>query len=307
MIKRIIATVLILSMLIVLSACVGKVKETDKISIVCTTFAAYDWTREIVDDKKERFDLALLGDGVDLHSFQPTTKDIAKIHTADLIVQIGGKSEEWLNDLELKDKTLKLFDLLGDTEKICAGKEHIGHNHSDEEYDEHIWLSLGRPERMVIAICERICDLDKENGVEYQKNCAEYTKKLKNLSEKYRSAVQNSKDKTVIFADRYPFAYMMFDCGINCISAFDGCSSDTNASFEIIANLAENIKKYNKDTVLILENSSESVAVPLKAALDGKVIDTAIMNSCQTISVSQDTSYIEIMTDNLESLKKALR
>ncbi len=311
MIKRLVSITLILSMFIALSACGNEIsnRESDKISIVCTTFAAYDWTREITGDDTDRFDLVLLGGGVDLHSFQPTAQDIAKIHTADLFVQIGGATEQWTNNLSLGGKALKLFDLFEDTEKLCISADHTNHKHSDDEFDEHIWLSLKSAQRMVDEICGKICDLDTANGVKYQKNCAEYIEKLNHLDKEYQSAVDAYGDKTVIFADRYPFAYLMNDYNITCFSAFGGCSSDTNASFDTIAHLSETVKKYNKETVLVLENSAESVAVPLKSALGDRTINTAVMNSCQTISADkvEDARYIDIMTQNLESLKMALR
>ncbi len=306
MIKRIISVVLIALMVITLGAC-GNVSDNDKISVVCTTFAAYDWTHVIVGDNAAAFDITLLGNGVDLHSFQPTTGDIAKIHTADLFVQIGGTTEGWTEELNLGDKALVLFDLLKDTEKLCIKNPHMQMAFSEDNYDEHIWLSLKLAQRMTDAICTRICNLDKENGVQYQLNCAEYTEKLKKLDEEYSLAVESSKDKTVIFADRFPFAYLMNDYGITSFSAFDGCSSDTNASFDTITHLSEEVKNHNKDTVLILEASAESVAQPLKTALNGRKLDTAVMDSCQIIDAKQNTSYIDIMTKNLESLKKALR
>lgn len=314
MTKKILSVFLIFSIIITLAGCNTAVpnQDSEKLSIVCTTFAAYDWTREIVGNKADEFQLTLLGDGADLHSFQPTTEDIAKIHTADLFVQIGGTTEEWTNDIYLGDKALKLFDLLDEGEKLCVNEEHTNHTnhqHSDNEFDEHIWLSLKLAQPMVNGICERICDLDTANGAKYQKNCAEYIEKLKSLDKEYKSAVEDSKDKTVIFADRFPFAYLMEDYDIVCYSAFEGCSSDTNASFDTIAHLTEDIKTYNKDTVLVLENSAESVVEPLKSALSGRTLETAVMNSCQSIDkdTAQNTSYIEIMTKNLNSLKKALR
>ena len=314
MIKKILSVIIMFSIIITLVACNTAVpyQDSEKFSIVCTTFAAYDWAREIVGDNAGEFEFTLLGDGVDLHSFQPTAEDIAKIHTADLFVQIGGATEEWTSDLNLGDKVLKLFDLLDEGEKLCVNPDHTSHanhQHSDNEFDEHIWLSLRLAQRMANAICERICDLDTANGTKYQKNCAEYIEKLKSLDEEYKSAVEDSKDKTVIFADRFPFAYLVNDYDIVCFSAFEGCSSDTNASFDTIAHLAENVKAYNKNTVLILENSAESVAEPLKSALSDRILDTAVMNSCQSIDkdTAQNTSYIDIMTQNLNSLKKALR
>ncbi len=310
MFKRVLAVVLIFAISAAVSACGGGLPEQDKISIVCTGFATYDWTREIIGSNADKFDLTLLGGGIDMHSFQPTAEDIAKIHTADLFVQIGGITEEWTKALDLEEKkTLNLLSLLDDTEKLNTADKNHQHKFSENDFDEHIWLSLKLAQKMAEAICKSICELDKVNGVQYQKNCAGYIEKLKALDKEYETAVEGSKSKIIIFADRFPFAYLAKDYDITCFSAFDSCSSDTNASFDTIIHLAEEVKKHNKDTVLVLEASAESVVIPLKNALGGQIPDTAVMNSCQTMDgkTAQNTSYIEIMTQNLEALKKALR
>ena len=62
-----------------------------KFSVVCTIFPEYDWIRQLVGDKKDNYEITyLLDKGVDLHSYQPTAEDIAKIANCDLFVYVGG-------------------------------------------------------------------------------------------------------------------------------------------------------------------------------------------------------------------------
>ena len=68
-----------------------------KKSIVCTTFPEYDWVMNILGNNASKFDVTLLqNNGTDLHSYQPSVKDIAKISKADLFVYVGGESDEWV-------------------------------------------------------------------------------------------------------------------------------------------------------------------------------------------------------------------
>ena len=54
-----------------------------KTKIVTTIFPEYDWVREIAGDKAKDAEITLLiNSGIDLHSYQPSVKDIAKISTA---------------------------------------------------------------------------------------------------------------------------------------------------------------------------------------------------------------------------------
>lgn len=85
----------------------AKSESTKKIKIVTTIFPEYDWVKQILGDKSENADITMLLDnGVDLHSYQPTAKDIAKISDCDLFIYVGGESDEWV-DSALKKATNK--------------------------------------------------------------------------------------------------------------------------------------------------------------------------------------------------------
>lgn len=64
----------------------------------------------------------LLGNGTDMHSFQPTMEDILKVSTCDLFIYVGGESDSWVADA-LKGagnpdrKAINLMDVLGDQVK----------------------------------------------------------------------------------------------------------------------------------------------------------------------------------------------
>lgn len=40
----------------------------------------------------------LLDNGTDLHSFQPAVKDIMKVSSCDLLIYVGGESDQWIGD-----------------------------------------------------------------------------------------------------------------------------------------------------------------------------------------------------------------
>lgn len=114
-----------------------------KLRIVATTFPQYDWVREILGDTADNVELTLLlDDGVDLHSYQPTVEDIAKVSSSDMFIYVGGESDAWVpNALESATNknmvVINLLETLGDgvkEEEIIEGMEHT-HEHSHEEVD----------------------------------------------------------------------------------------------------------------------------------------------------------------------------
>ena len=125
-----------------------KKPEQSKLSIVTTIYPEYAWTKEILGSRADSVNLTLLmKNGVDLHSYKPTAQDIAKIASADMVVYVGGESDEWIKKaLEATPKKgrseINLMEALGDrvkAEEVVEGMqaEHEEHHHHDEHAEEH--------------------------------------------------------------------------------------------------------------------------------------------------------------------------
>ena len=126
----------------------------------------------ILGEKVTSFDVTLLqNNGTDLHSYQPSVKDIAKISKADLFVYVGGESDEWVEkvlsqSVNKNQVAVNMLEVLGDKvreEEIVEGmqaeeeEEHEHHHHDDEEeieYDEHVWLSLNNAIDVSKSLCK---------------------------------------------------------------------------------------------------------------------------------------------------------
>ena len=120
--------------------------SNQKYSVVCTIFPEYDWAREVIGELADEYEMTLLLDnGVDLHNYQPTADDIAKIADCDLFIYVGGESDGWVRDA-LKESTnedmqvINLLEVLGDSvkeEELVEGMQESEHEHEhDEAHDE---------------------------------------------------------------------------------------------------------------------------------------------------------------------------
>ena len=295
--------------------------EGKKIKVVSTIFPSYDWAKEVVGDLKNSYDFTLLLDkGADLHSYQPTADDIAKIAEADLFIYVGGESDGWVDDaLKVatnKDmKVINLVEVLGDkakTEEVVEGmqaeeeEEHSGEN----EIDENVWLSLKNASGYVKSIEEALADIDKNNAATYEKNAAAYISKLNDLDKEYKDVVDASTNKTVLFGDRFPFRYLVDDYGLKYYAAFVGCSAETEASFNTVVFLANKVDELNLGDVLTIENSDGKIAKTIIDNTKDKNKNVDVLNSMQSVTakdVEAGETYLKIMQSNLEVLKKVLK
>ena len=301
-----------------LAGCAPKQQQnTIKLKIVATTFPQYDWIREIIGKDNTNVDLQLLmKNGGDLHSYQPTAGDIANIADANLFVYVGGESDEWVDDA-LKEKTNKdmkvvnMMQTLGDDideEEEGLEKESEDHDHEEIEYDEHVWLSLKRAQKIVKAIADELGELDSTNAKKYQENAEAYIAKLAALDKSYESTVNTVKNKTWIFADRMPFHYLAKDYGITTYAAFNGCSTETNASFNTIVSLAKYADELGIKHIMTIEGSDKKLAKAVIENTTDKNQDILTLNSLQSVSqsdIDKGLTYYGAMEENLKVLAQS--
>ncbi len=329
----------ILVIMMVLTFCIGlfsgckKTTESSeaKYHIVCTTFPQYDWVMQILGDNAAEFEVTLLLDnGMDLHSYQPTAEDVAKIANCDLFIYVGGESDIWVEDV-LQETTnpnmqvINMIDTLGNLvkeEEIVEGMED-NHEHSDEEHehddeehehhhekDEHIWLSIKNAKVLVEKICEAVKGVDKEKESLYQSNYESYLKELSVLDEAYEEMAADAAKKTVLFADRFPFRYLLEDYGISYYAAFSGCSAETEASFETVAFLAGKADELELNVILVIENSDKTLAQTIVENTKKKDKEILTLNSLQSVTsedVKNGITYLSVMQDNLKVLTETLK
>lgn len=298
--------------------------EAKRLRVVTTIFPEYDWVMNILGDKADHAEVAMLLDsGVDLHSYQPTVDDIAKISACDLFIYVGGESDDWVDDAlaEATNKdmiVINLLETLGDSvkeEEIVEGMEHEhdhDHDHEEEgaEYDEHVWLSLRHARTLTQAIAETLEKLDAQNAETYAANAAAYAGKLAALDADYGAAVEAAPLKTLLFGDRFPFRYLVDDYGLSYYAAFAGCSAETEASFETIVFLAGKLDELGLNAICQIESADGAIARTIRENTqsgDQKILTLDSMQSVTAKNVEEGASYLGIMEQNLTVLKEALR
>ncbi|MDD3832012.1 MAG: metal ABC transporter substrate-binding protein [Clostridia bacterium] len=309
---------LVMAIVLLTSMCSCKTSDDDdKLSVVCTVFPNYDWTRQIIGNLIDNYQLTLLMDsGVDLHSYQATTDDIVTISTCDMLIYIGGNSDKWIEDTLAQATNddmivINLMDVLGDAvldEEHLAGTDEHDHEH-DVDKDEHIWLSLKNAIVCCNYIASQLATLDSANASVYQSNMQSYVTQLDDLDTQFQSVVDNAETATLLFADRFPFLYLVHDYNITYYAAFSGCSAETEASFETIAFLAGKVDELSLKYLIVLEGSQVNISQSIINSTSAKNQTVLTLNSLQTTNrsiIDAGATYLAIMQSNLAILTTAL-
>ncbi len=331
-----------------LSACAdGAMPDTEdgRLHIVCTTFPQYDWVSALIQGNEAQFSLTLLMDqGGDLHNFQPSALDIARVSACDLFIYVGGESDVWVEDAlkEAVNPALRALNMMEAISGRLVEEEHIendyikenliegeaaketdadGHSahmsglhendaHDHEQaYDEHVWLSLRNAEYIVEEIAAELVALDSPNAALYQRNCARYTAAVRALDVQFEQAVRAGTKDTLLFADRFPFRYFVEDYGLKYYAAFDGCSAETEAGFGTVAYLIHKLEALELGAVVVLDGSDDRLArVVIENTRSGKQ-QIYVLNSMQSVTrreLRAGFSYLNAMEENLKVLRRLL-
>jgi len=193
-------------------------------------------------------------------------------------------------------------------EQIQTAEENK-HEEEEPEYDEHIWLSLRNAAVLCDAIEGALQEADPSHADIYKENLEVYRTKLSELDIEYQKAIQEADLNTLLFADRFPFLYLVNDYGLDHYAAFNGCSAETEASFETIIFLTQKINELHLPAVLVIEGSDGKIAQTIIRNTDTKDQNLLMLDSLQTAPKdgdAQDRTYLAVMKDNLEMIKKAL-
>lgn len=312
MIKKILSLVTLGALLLMLCSCSAPT-QNNNITVVVSVFSQYDWLREIIGNVKG-IDVILLADGgADIHSLHPTADHIISIKTCNLLAMLGGASDSWIGDA-LRDsanpdmKVIDFLELVGEG-ALCTHHDHGHHEHGDEidTPDEHMWLSLKNAVLFVKEAEKTLSELSPENASVFHQNAQSYIEKLEALDREYALAASNAQNKTLIFCDRFPFAYLLNDYGLNYIAAFEGCSAESEADFETVIHLAKEADRLNTKYLFVTESRNHRIAESVVENRSGGDSIILTLDSIQTTGTRDNITYLQIMENNLFILQTALQ
>ncbi len=310
----------LLMVILCLASCAETDKaDGDKLKIVTTIFPQYDFVREISGYTPDEVELTmLLPLGSESHDYEPSLSDIAAVGEADVVICVGGETDEWIDSVleavERDPVVLRLTNMVPlYTAETVEGMEESAHSHEHhddcgghEEYDEHVWTSPKNAADITLEISRVMCDLRPDLAKDFERATSEYTDKLLALNENFKKAVAEGERDTLIFADRFPFRYLAEEAGFSYYAAFEGCSSDAEPALSTIYFLAERVKAEAATAVFTIEFSRGEAADIISEETGA---DRLTLHSCHNISKKDfdgGKTYLSIMEENLDAVRAAL-
>ena len=284
--------------------------QGDKLQVVASVFAAYDFARQIAGTRAEV--TLLLPPGTDSHYYEPTLSDLTRINAADVLIFNGGEDEAWATELtdQLSPAPRQVVTMMQEVPLLHephahtqedGHKDHHGH---EDSLDPHVWTSIANAKLICQAICKALCAADPAGAAEYEAALTRYLVSLDAMDAQFSKLIRES-GRTLVFADRFAFLYFAQAYDLPYLAAFDGCSGETEPTLETVVELTQAVKQQALTAVFTADFSTQAAANAIARQTDVQVLR---LQSCHNVTredAAAGVTYLSLMQRNYECLKEA--
>ena len=275
-----------------------------KLIVVATFYPIFYFAEWIGGDMVEVH--SLIQPGIEVHSWQPSVKDIVDCSDADIILYNGAGLDDWLHEevLSLIDADEKL--IVDTTENVTLW-ENIEKREIEEHglYDPHTWLSPYEARQQAETIYRAFIERDPYNVDYYTARWIALSDDLKTLDESYKTKLQ-SKVRDTIFITHNAFGYIARRYGFM-QQGILGVSADEQPSTQTIAQIVDMMQQTGTYVFFIEPSYSDIYVQTVKMELQirtGKTIQ--ILELYHLNGPINGLDYIQQMEKNLVNLQKGL-
>ena len=288
--------------MILLSGCSGSstIQSTTIGSVLAVETFLADMTKNVVGDRMTVE--TLLPVGVDLHSYQPSPRDIIKVTKSSVIIISGGGIEGFLTSMLQNASTTPIMITASDGIVTLAGSSEF------PQGDPHFWLDPIQAIQYVENIRDGLIRVDPGGEQVYRQNADNYIKELNDLDAWIKKQVElipaenrkliTNHDSLGYFARRYGFEVIG--------SLIPGLSSESAPTAKDLINLVEHIKSSGAKVIFLETGVSTKLADQISGETDVKLVTDLYIGSLSQPNGPAAT-YIDMMKYDVTRIVDALK
>ncbi len=273
-----------------LFSCTKKTEKQETAPKIYTSLFAFEHFAEQILPNAEVE--SIIPAGIDPHEFEPSLKDIQKLHNATMVIYLGNTDvDRWIDKIrqDLIQKGVKVV-------RIQDSLQLKKYSASDE-IDPHIWLDPIFAKEILKIIKEKAIEISPQNKYIIEKNFLSYEQKLKELEQAYNETLSDCKLKDVVSTHEF-LNYLSARYRFN--SHFIVHEPEQEPSPKHIKRLKE-LMKTKSIEYIISEPEGEKLARALSEETKAKILNF------NTYHTKSNSDYIEVMKSNLNLLSIALQ
>ncbi|MGB9893100.1 MAG: metal ABC transporter substrate-binding protein [Candidatus Saccharicenans sp.] len=275
----------------------GQAETVKKINIVTTIFPLTDMAAAVGGDRAQVNQI--IPPSVDIHNFQLRPEDLKILSGADLLLAVGSQLETWLNKVEkslgqANFISLRFYDFL----------KSIGYPGLRTD-DPHLWLDFEADRLLVDKITETLSKIDPEGKETYRQNGQTLKNELQFLDDKYRQTLSGCRQKYLIIAGHQAFGYLASRYGL-ILESLTGANPEAQPGPRKLQEIVNLIKSERIKAIFVESSTSPAYAEAIGRETGVKLYPLSTGVNLNKMEIKQKLSFLELMNNNLETLKKGL-
>jgi manganese/zinc/iron transport system substrate-binding protein len=276
-----------------------------KITVVATTGMLADAMREIGG---ERVDVtALMGVGVDPHTYRQTRSDVAKLTRATLVVWHGLHLEAQLEDLFKDIARRKPVVALADT---IPKARLLADEQNPQIFDPHVWMDPQLWQPVIAAARDALIQVDPAGRASYESNAGRYAQQVAAMEARVKTALGSvPADKRMLVTAHDAFRYFGRANGYE-VLGIQGISTESEASLHQIEKIVGILVARKIGAIFVESSVSDQnirALVEGAAARGHKVaIGGELYSDAMGPPGTREGTYLGMIEHNANTIAKAL-
>lgn len=206
------------------------------IDVVATTSMIADAARQVAGDRAKV--TALMGPGVDPHSYRQTRSDIVALTRADLVLRHGLYLEAQLEDFFLDLEQRRNVVAVGEAISKAKLLDFAGHQ---GKHDPHVWMDPKLWETVVQAVRDALINTDPDGEATYRANADKHIADIEKLITYMQSVTKTVPEKSRVLLTAHD-AFSYFGRGYDFeVLGIQGISTESEAGLRRVEQLVDTI------------------------------------------------------------------
>lgn len=286
--------------------------EDGTLQVVTTTDVYADVVAAVGGDKVEVTPL-IASTAVDPHSYEATSQDRLTVKDADMVVVNGGGYDTFLTEMAGTDNPNQIVVNAVEISGLFSADDlaHMAEEHSSTEedhsehvhsYNEHVWYDLDTMKKVADQVATELAELDPENADAYTSAAASFSTDTDQLLE--RLTALDTEERTYLATEPVS-GYLLEDAGFT-----DSTPEDLTAAVDSESDIAPLTMQEAKDALtggsidLLAFNEQTPTAQTTEIYIFAQEAGVASVSFTETLP--ENTGYLDWMTQNIDTLEKAV-
>ncbi len=268
------------------------------LSVVTTLLPLYEAAR-MIGGEYVRVS-SLIPPGSEIHTYEPTARDVQKVTGADILFYGSRTLEPWIESLSSQVKSGAIAVSITDV------MPSAGDGGSREPRDPHFWLDPHSALIVADTIESHFITRDPSHADYYRHNTRGYKKHVHDVIDAYDTTLSRCKTDTLLHAGHATFGNLAQRYSLRYVPLL-GSSEDHEPTAADIAHFIQLVESADIRSVFVDKGESNAYVNTIARDTGATIYTLDAVHTTRRDDLTRESPYLNITKDNLNILVQGLR